>query len=263
MLLKIIRENRNKIKIETYTDILSPPSVRQVESDIEKIRLGDLYKVLNNLEITIEEFIYYSNINNKSQNNNELLKIRNINNYIKQNDINNLMKYYENQLMYYYTLRCINGLLNNNMKDAHEYASLTWFYLKEYDQLFANELFCLSHIFILFKGDQFEEVCRKIQKDLRKWRAFEDFLKVEIVFLLNKGRYLEEIKRINEAKECYREAHTLALKEDLATYTGISIFRLGKLNNDESLIIKGQTILEIFNKDVLETLHQDYNNKII
>lgn len=251
-MLKYLRESRNKTKNEVYSDIISLPSARKLEDNCENIELGVLKKILSKLEITIEEFIYLCN------NESYFRKIRKTKNFIDYTQIKYFLKIFRNNPKFFNTLKCIECIHLNKLSEATIYAKEVWKYLSEIDEMSAYDLFCLTHIFILFDDEDFKDVCFKIKKNFNKWRDFEDFYIVEIAFYLNLGRYLEEKKELEEALFNYQEALKFSKQRNLGSYTGISLFKVGVLTENTIFIEQSRTILKLFDPKSLELLIDDY-----
>lgn len=253
-MIKHIRECRTKTKKDLYEGIMSASVYKQFEMDISKIRLGDLVKVIDRLDLTKEEFFYYIY---KDDINSPIKKFRNIGTFFDKADYVNLIDEFKSDKKYYYTLQAIYYMSSDNFEQAKMYALLLWNILKEYDELFAYDLFCLSHIFPLFEEEMFDQVNNKLIKNFKKWRNFDNFYKTEIAYYLNAGRYFQELKDKQSAITFYQKAYDVAIEYKSGDFTGLSLYRLGKMIDNEQMVKKAESLLELFDSNKLTILKRD------
>jgi len=233
---------------------MSASVYENVELDFYKIRIGDLAEIIKRLDLSQEEFFYYVF---KDIVESPLKKLRNINNFFNKSDFKKLIEEYKYEDKYYYTLQTIYFMSENDLDQARKYANKAWNILKEYDELFAYDLFCLSHIFPMFKEESFNQINKKLIRNFKKWRDFDDFYKVEIAYYLNAGRYFQELKDIERSLAFYYKAYDTAILYKLGDYTGVALYRIGKLKNDEIMVEKAKFLLEIFDTEKLNILLND------
>lgn len=253
-MIKYIRECRSMTKKDIYEGIMSAAAYDKVENDFNKIRLEDLMKIIERLDLTQDEFFYFSF--------NEVLtspfkKLRSINDFFQQKDIINLLNEDKSYNKYDYTLKTIYFMSIDQIDMAKKSGIVVWNILKKYDELFAFDLFCLSHIFPLFEEEIFEQINNKLMKNFKKWRNFDEFYRVEIIYLLNAGRYFQELNNNVRAIRFYEKAYKLSLFYRVGDYTGVSLYRLGYLKNDEDILKQGITLLELFDPMKLDVLKKD------
>nr|QAX90265.1 hypothetical protein [Macrococcus canis] len=253
-MIKHIRECRTKTKKDLYEGIMSASVYENIESDLFKIRLGDLFEIIERLDLSQEEFFYYVF---KDILESPLKKLRKINNFFNTSDFVNLIEEYKSEDKYYYTIQTIYYMSKNDLGQARKYAIKVWNLLKEYDELFAYDLFCLSHIFPMFNEEVFNQINKKLIRNFKKWRDFDDFYKVEIAYYLNAGRYFQELKDNEKALTFYQKAYDTATLYNLGDYTGVALYRLGMLKDNDDMIKQAEFLLEIFDTKKLSTLQND------
>ncbi|HDA6778372.1 TPA: helix-turn-helix transcriptional regulator [Staphylococcus aureus] len=257
-LLKKIREDRCKTKKEISEGIISQKTYSNIEKGITSLDLNDLTKILKNLDVTFEEFAYqhkemyedyfskyihmirktvYS-CNDKSINDS-------IDTILKDSNLNIRKKKILTS-----TLNCIFNISKGELKSARVHANIVWSYLKEFDTLYAYDLFLLTHIFIIFTDESLNHVISRIKKDIRKWRDFKNFQIVEMSFYLNYGKYLELQGQKIEAVNAYNEGLKLSKINNNALYALVCMVRLGRLTQNQKLVEQGIYILKIFNPNL-------------
>ncbi|MGC7688425.1 helix-turn-helix domain-containing protein [Staphylococcus epidermidis] len=263
--MKKLREDRCKTKREVSQGIVSDKTYSKIEKGVASLNFNDLTKVLKNLDLTLEEFTYQYKMIYEDPFSKGIEKIREI---THSNNKESLKKStdailkdkklsYKKKKILICTLNCISNLNDGEIELAKKHANVVWDYLKDFDTLYAYDLFFLTHIFIAFTGETLDHVVEKIRIEIPKWKDFKNFQIVEISFYLNYGKYLELEKRKEEAINIYQEALRISKLNNNALYTSVSMIRLGRLIKDNTFIDSGIYILNIFDPDLCNNIMKE------
>lgn len=260
-LLFLMREDRFKTVKEASFGIVSHPTYKKIEHNLGDAKFDILLDIINNLDISYDEFSYMyqkkSSHTIKSRDKNVKL-IRSLKSSINTNELYKIIEgYQDKESIYYHTLKCIYHIHIDDMKEAKSHGEKVWSTLKSFDSLYAYDLFCLTHIFMVFDLENLILVSKQIKKNLVFWRDFENFSSVEITFYMNLGRYLEELGEKDMAIDNYKVALDLSKKNDSAIYSSVNMMRLGHLTNDDKLLKNGSDTLKIFDLNTYHAIHKD------
>lgn len=262
-LLFLIREDRFKSVKEVSSGLVSHPTYKKLEENLGEAKFDILIDILNNLDVSYKEFSYiyqkkgYQTTSPRDEN---IKLIRSLKSSINTYDLYKLIESYNNEdSIYYHTLKSIYNIHIDDLKQARFHGEKVWEKLRSFDTLYAYDLFCLTHIFMVFDLDDLRIVSKQIKKNLVFWRDFENFSSVEITFYMNLGRYLEELGENNKAISNYKIALDLSKRNDSAVYSGVNMMRLGHLTNDDNLFKNGSEILKIFDLDTYHAIYKDIN----
>ena len=241
-LIKYIRDVKNITKTSMIRDGFTDYYYNKLENNCEEATLYDLKIILNKFGIELDEFIYlYQREYNLKQYNRSYNK-----NIIKNEELRK--KLYD--AVYY---------INNNQFDiAQNKLKEIWDSISENNDYFATDLFLLSHCFIIFSPDNNNFYIKLLEDNFPFWREYNDFIRIEINFYLNIGRYMLEHDPYNkDVIKYYKKAYKLSQEYNIGDLTGVSLIRLGAYKNDKNLIEDGKKLLSIFNKKLLDIECED------
>lgn len=260
-LLFLLREDRFKSVKEVSSGLVSHPTYKKLEQNLGDAKFDILIDILNNLDVSYNEFSYIYqkkgyHITGSRDNNINL--IRSLKSSINTDDLFKAIKSYNNEeSIYYHTLKAIYNIHIDDLKQAKFHGEKVWDKLKSFDTLYAYDLFCLTHIFMVFDFDNLKFISEQIKKNLVFWRDFENFSSVEITFYMNLGRYLEELGEKKLAIDNYTTALDLSKRNDSAIYSSVNMMRLGHLTNDDNLLKNGSDILKTFDLHTYHAIYKD------
>lgn len=257
-LFKDIRINRSMSQYEASLNSVSLATYRKIEKEETDISFANLIQVLDNLNLTVEEFIYIWNTKQCTErSSNPLNKLKSKKYFNDSNSISQLINE-QKDITVIQTLECIRAMHNKELEKASEIAGEIWSDMKNLEKLYPYDLLCLTHIFMAFDTNVLGEVKQRIKKDLINWRDFEDFHLTEITFHLNLGKFYEVKNHYESAIENYQEALDLSVVNHHGLYTGAAMYRLGQLEDDLDMLNKAEVLLKTFDSGLYESLKSEY-----
>lgn len=246
ILARSIRESRNISQQNAVCEGVSLTTFRKFENDETDISLGLLKDILENLNITIDEFVYLLKMENEDFKDDKAVLLGELPYFQDFNDLCNSLKIQKKNKRIYNTLKCVKCIRENDFDNANRLANMIWDEIKEYEDFYLNDICFLVHIFVAFDEEIHEPLYNSLKKSLVKWRDFRETAKAEILFHINLGRYYEIQEKNNLSISNYKEALNLSLKNNNGLLSGITLYRCGILTNDVELRQKGENVLNLF-----------------
>ncbi|ASB97787.1 helix-turn-helix domain-containing protein [Streptococcus equi] len=268
-----IRKSKGLTQEKICGDFLARSTLARIESGQVIPKFDTMIFLLNQLNMTLEEFRYVCNTYHPSTrqdilnqfynqvsavNITELEKLRQkCFNYLKnKNDIP--ISYILDSVEVMISLRK-KGVKNN--QDLQELAYKIWNSLVKQDTWYEKDLQLLHTILFHFPIEIIENISQKILDSLAKYKDYRNIKSSEYALLTNLSTiYLYH----NLKKECEEiTLLTIKLARQLKRYDslGFSQVRLGICRNDDHLINKGLQLLQLTEEtELLETLQHELKN---
>lgn len=267
---KQIRESKGLTQEQVCGNVLSRTTLAKIESNQVMPKFENMIFLLEQLNMSLEEFKYICNIYQPSERQNIFNKIYNYSSSSNMTELMEIRQRCERHLRTHHDIpveRILEMVTvgiavreHGFLQPSEELQAVTkkiWHYLEKQDTWYERDLKMLNAILFHFSLERLPAITDKILESLKKYSEYAQIADAKHSLLSNLATiylyngYLEECETITLI------TYELAQQTKRYDRLGFSQIRLGICRNDQELIDKGLTLLELTNETALWTNMQE------
>lgn len=269
-----IRKSKGLTQEDVCQDFLARSTLARIESGNTIPKFDTMIFLLNQINMSLEEFKYICNSYHPSKRQEILNVAANYNTIVGTQELEKLKIKCQDYLKTHHDVP-IEQLLDRLKVAIHiqkfggyskdkEFQATTqkiWSYLEKQDTWYESDLRLLSNILFHFSLDTIKEITPKILESIAKYEHFHNIKLPQYQLLTN----LATIYLYNNLKNECRDITviTLELAKNLKRYDSLALsqVRLGICRKDDELIHKGMELLRLTEEtDLIQTLEEEIKN---
>lgn len=267
---KQIRESKGLTQEQVCGNVLSRTTLAKIESNQVMPKFENMIFLLEQINMSLEEFKHICNIYKPSERQRIFNRVYNHLSISGINELHDIRKLCVEYLKIHHDVPIerildivtvfINVREHGFLQPSEELQAVTkkiWHYLEKQDTWYERDLKMLNAILFHFSLEQLPAITDKILESLKKYSEYAQIADAKHSLLSNLATiylyngYLEECETITLI------TYELAQQTKRYDRLGFSQIRLGICRNNQELIDKGLTLLELTNETALWTNMQE------
>lgn len=267
---KQIRESKGLTQEQVCGKVISRTTLAKIESNQVMPKFENMIFLLEQINMSLEEFKYICNIYKPSERQRIFNRVYNHLSISGINELHDIRKLCVEYLKIHHDVPIerildivtvfINVREHGFLQPSEELQAVTkkiWHYLEKQDTWYERDLKMLNAILFHFSLERLPAITDKILESLKKYSEYAQIADAKHSLLSNLATiylyngYLEECETITLI------TYELAQQTKRYDRLGFSQIRLGICRNDQELIDKGLTLLELTNETALWTNMQE------
>ncbi|MGT2829747.1 helix-turn-helix domain-containing protein [Streptococcus hillyeri] len=263
-LYKEIRKSKGLTQEDICANVFARSTLTRIESGTVIPKFDTMIFLLNQIDMTLEEFEYICNLYYPNERQKILNNVSHINSIVPISQLEALELQCSDYLKNHHDLpieNLSNSLLANillrKFGDFGQHAELdhittkVWNYLEKQDTWYYGDLRLLSNILYYFPLEQVKKVTQRILDSLEKYSDYKNIKLHQFTILMNLSTIFLYHKHIKESQAIVLWALDTAKEIKRFDFLGCAQVRLGICQKDEELIDKGLTLLKLTEEDDL------------
>lgn len=267
---KQIRESKGLTQEQVCGKVISRTTLAKIESNQVMPKFENMIFLLEQINMSLEEFKHICNIYKPSERQRIFNRVYNHLSISGINELHDIRKLCVEYLKIHHDVPIerildivtvfINVREHGFLQPSEELQAVTkkiWHYLEKQDTWYERDLKMLNAILFHFSLERLPAITDKILESLKKYSEYAQIADAKHSLLSNLATiylyngYLEECETITLI------TYELAQQTKRYDRLGFSQIRLGICRNDQELIDKGLTLLELTNETALWTNMQE------
>lgn len=262
---KEIRKSKGITQKEVCGDFLSRSTLINIEQGKVVPSFDNMIYLLNQIDMSLEEFTYICNIYHPSQRQSIIIETNNLLTTPEVSKIEELLKSCDDCLSREKDIP-IENLKNilemflwirtkGIQKDDPEYqrlANVIWEPLSQRDTWYVSDFRLLNAVIHYFDVDQLQQISPYIFKHLEKYKDYRNIQNDQRALLINLSLIYLNFGYLSECEEIL--LHLLSICKQTKRYDslGLAQVRLGICRRDTALIEKGKELLSLCEEELLQ-----------
>ncbi|MBC1339626.1 helix-turn-helix domain-containing protein [Listeria innocua] len=275
--IKKIRTSKNLTRESLCSNMLSVATLKRIEKDAINTSFSNLEYILQQLNVSFDEFIFIRNNYQLPQKKQLIFEFRELTSVsVDRDHIESLISKYKiylqdcddkeisNRLYFLKALQVINQ--TNDLKQGTALVEHIWSSLEPLDNWYWADLQILSNIFYIFPMQEAESIVELLLERVSKYESFNNSERLYIALLLNYIQVLMLNKNYHKAYSLIDKAISFAKKKKMYLHWANAIGKKGLLEkilqyaNGDLYITEAKKILKAIQEpkyieDLEEEIH--------